>query len=182
VQIENTSIEVVRGSVLDQDVDAIVNAANTAMRGGGGVDGAIHRAAGKGLLAELQHVAPSGAKTGTVVVTGGHQLRHPFIFHTPGPVWRGGDTGEPELLAACYRGCLDAAAARKLASIAFCSISTGVYGYPIERAAPIALETIVAFLHDNRETMLRRIVLAMFGDVEYGVFSEELQKVAGRTF
>src|SRR4051794_19957646 len=107
--IGNTSLTVVAGSLLDQDVDAIVNAANTAMRGGGGIDGAIHSAAGPGLLAELVRVAPDGAPTGSVVVTAGHRLRQRHVFHTPGPFWREGTRGEPALLAACYRECTRAA-------------------------------------------------------------------------
>src|ERR1700753_3702720 len=98
VQIDNTTLEVVRGSVTDQEVDAIVNAANTSMRGGGGIDGRIHRAAGPKVREDLIKVAPHGAKTGTVVVTGGHDLKQKFVFHTPGPVWRGGDNGEADLL------------------------------------------------------------------------------------
>src|ERR1700691_1505715 len=108
MRINDTEIEVVRGSVTDQDVDAIVNAANTSMRGGGGIDGRIHRSAGTGMMDELIKGAPHGAKTGQVVVTGGHNLKQHFVFHTPGPVWRGGGSGEPELLASCYRGCLEA--------------------------------------------------------------------------
>lgn len=175
MQVHHTTITVVRGSVLEQDVDAIVNAANTAMRGGGGVDGAIHRAAGPGLLQELFRVAPNGAPTGTVVVTHGHNLKQPWILHTPGPVWRGGTHGEPELLASCYRACLDAAHEKGLRSVAFCSISTGVYGYPLEQAAPIALGTVRDWLQAHPDTTLERIVFAMFGEREYEVFSETLR-------
>jgi len=114
----NTTIEIVRGSVVDQDVDAIVNAANTAMQGGGGIDGAIHRAAGRGLLAELRKVAPNGAKTGAAVLTGGHNLKQPYIIHTPGPVWKGGGAKEAEKLAMCYRSCLEKAEGKGLKSIA----------------------------------------------------------------
>src|SRR6185436_20843772 len=102
MRVGGTNIEVVRGSVVDQDVEAIVNAANTAMRGGGGVDGAIHRAAGRELLAELERVAPNGAETGSVVLTPGFKLKQKWIIHTPGPVWKGGTGGEPEALASCY--------------------------------------------------------------------------------
>ena len=136
MQINNTTIEVVRGSVIDQDVDAIVNAANTQMRGGGGVDGAIHRAAGKGLLAELDQVVPDRAPTGTAVITGGHNLKQKHVIHTPGPVWNGGNNGEATELASSYRSCLELADQHHLSSLAFCSISTGVYGYPLDQAAP----------------------------------------------
>src|SRR5687768_4892739 len=102
MKVRSTEISVVRGSVVDQDVDVIVNAANTVMRGGGGVDGAIHAAAGPALLAELERVAPKGAETGTAVLTHGHRLKQRYVIHTPGPVWRGGAAGEPALLASCY--------------------------------------------------------------------------------
>ncbi|MDH7568151.1 MAG: macro domain-containing protein, partial [Armatimonadota bacterium] len=161
MRIHHTELEVVPGSVLEQDVEAIVNAANTAMRGGGGVDGAIHRAAGSGLLEELKRVAPNGAPTGTAVLTSGHNLKQRYIIHTPGPVWRGGTHGEPELLAACYRSCMELAHQHNLESLAFCSISTGVYGYPLEQAAPIALKTVCGFLESHPDTSLRRVVFAM---------------------
>jgi len=167
-----TTIEIVRGSVVDQDVDAVVNAANTAMRGGGGVDGAIHRAAGKGLLAELQRVAPNGAKTGAAVLTGGHNLEQPYILHTPGPVWRGGRSGEADKLASSYRSCLEKAEEKGLKSIAFCSISTGVYGYPLPLAAPLALKTVGEYLKARPDTSLERIVFAMYQAPEFQAFTQ----------
>lgn len=179
MRIGHTEITVVRGSVLDQDVDAIVNAANTAMRGGGGVDGAIHRAAGPGLLEELIRVAPHGAPTGTAVLTRGHNLKQPYIIHTPGPVWRGGHHGEPDLLASCYRSCLETAERQGLQSLAFCSISTGVYGYPLEQAAPLALGVVRDYLRAHPNTSIRRVVFAMFGEKEYEVFSQALAKMEG---
>lgn len=177
MQILDTDVTVVRGSVLDQDVDAIVNAANTGMRGGGGVDGAIHRAAGPALMQELEQVAPNGARTGTAVLTHGHRLKQPWIIHTPGPVWRGGARGERELLASCYRACLEAAEQKGLESVAFCSISTGVYGFPLEKAAPIALATIRDYLEAHPETSLRRIVLAMYQQSEFDIFTRELARM-----
>lgn len=175
MKIHQTIVEVVRGSVTDQDVDAIVNAANTGMRGGGGIDGRIHRAAGPGMMEELIKVAPHGAKTGTLVVTGGHNLKQKFVFHTPGPVWNGGSKGEPELLASCYRSCLEEADRRGLESLAYCSISTGVYGYPISQAAPLAVETVKSFLEAHPQTPLRRVVLAMYGADEFDVFTKALE-------
>jgi O-acetyl-ADP-ribose deacetylase (regulator of RNase III) len=177
VKVGSTEIVVVRGSVVHQDVDAIVNAANTAMRGGGGVDGAIHAAAGPALLDELIKVAPNGAETGTVVVTGGHQLKQKWIFHTPGPIWRGGHLAEPQELASCYRGCLRAAEEKGIKSIAFCSISTGIYGFPIQRAAPIAVDAAITHVKTHPETRLERIVFAMYGAAEHHVFETVL---AGR--
>ena len=154
----NTTIEIVRGSVVEQDVDAIVNAANTAMQGGGGIDGVIHRVAGKGLMAELRKVAPNGAKTGAAVITSGHNLKQPYIIHTPGPVWKGGGAKEAEKLASCYRSCLEKAEGKGLKSIAFCSISTGVYAYPLPLAAPIALRAVKDYLDDHPDTSLARVV------------------------
>ncbi|MEW5855514.1 MAG: macro domain-containing protein [Myxococcota bacterium] len=177
MRIHQTEITVVRGSVLDQDVDAVVNAANTAMRGGGGIDGATHRAAGPELMRELQRVAPHGAKTGTVVVTGGHRLKQRHVFRTPGPVWNGGRSQERALLASCYRTCMDQAQRLQLSSLGFCSISTGVYGFPLDLAAPIALSTVAEWLRGRPETSLRRLVFAMFGAQEFDVFSAALREL-----
>jgi len=174
MQIHNATLEVVRGSVLDQDVQAVVNAANTAMQGGGGIDGVIHRAAGRGLMAELRRIAPHGAKTGSVVVTEGHDLAQDYVFHTPGPIWRGGGNGEPEKLALCYHSCLEAAAAHNLSSLAFCSISTGVYGYPINLAAPLAVQSVADYLRSHPETPLTRVVFAMYQQTEFDAFTRAL--------
>lgn len=174
MQIHNTLLEVVRGSVLDQDVQAVVNAANTAMQGGGGIDGVIHRAAGRGLMAELRRIAPHGAKTGSVVVTEGHDLAQDWVFHTPGPIWRGGTQGEPEKLALCYRSCLEAADQHTLSSLAFCSLSTGVYGYPIKLAAPLAVQTVAYYLQGHPETSLARVVFAMYQPAEFDAFTRAL--------
>lgn len=174
MQINQTKIEVVRGAVQAQDVDAIVNAANTAMRGGGGVDGVIHKAAGKDLMTELIQVAPDGAKVGEVVVTGAHALPQKHIFHVAGPYWNNGKSGEADKLAACYRNCLDAAEKLGLESMAFCSISTGVYRFPIELAAPEAVQTVTDWLTAHPETSLRRIVFAMYGADEFDVFTAAL--------
>lgn len=169
-------IKVVRGSLLDQDVDYIVNAANTMMRGGGGIDGAIHAAAGPKLLLELQRVAPKGCATGEVVVTAAHNLKHKGIVHTPGPIWRGGTQGEPELLAATYRNCLIAADAQDATSIGFCSISTGAYRYPLEEAAQIAIKTVRGWTQANSQTSIQRIIFAMRGAAEFEAFEQALQK------
>ena len=167
-----TTIEIVSGSVLDQDVDAIVNAANTALRGGGGVDGAIHKAAGRQLMDELIRVAPHGAKTGTAVLTKGYALKHPYIIHTPGPVWNGGGSGEAEKLADSYRSCLEKAESQGLKSLAFCSISTGVYRFPLEKAAPLALRTTLEYLNAHLDTSLERVVFALYQTDEYEAFRQ----------
>ncbi|PWE33951.1 O-acetyl-ADP-ribose deacetylase [Maritimibacter sp. 55A14] len=140
-------MEVIVADITTLDVEAIVNAANSGLRGGGGVDGAIHRAAGPGLLEECR--ALGGCPTGEVRVTGGHGLRARWVIHAVGPVWSGGEAGEPALLAACYANALDAARDLGAASLAFPAISTGVYGYPPDQAARIAVETVAAGLRDG---------------------------------
>src|SRR4030088_96147 len=147
VEVEPALLAVVAADITPLVVDAIVNAANSALRGGGGVDGAIHRAAGRELLQACRAIG--GCPTGEVRVTPGFRLKAKHVIHTVGPVWHGGRDGEPELLASAYRAALGAAERLDVRSIAFPAISTGVYGYPLDAATAIAVETVHAFLHEH---------------------------------
>jgi O-acetyl-ADP-ribose deacetylase len=149
-------IEVVEGDITKQAVDAIVNAANTTLLGGGGVDGAIHRAAGPELLEECRMLG--GCATGQAKITKGYRLPAKWVIHTVGPVWRDGRHGEDDLLASCYRSCLALAEQRGIRTIAFPSISTGAYGFPMERAVRIAVRETKGFLERNTSVELVRLV------------------------
>ena len=151
-------------------VDAVVNAANSSLLGGGGVDGAIHRAAGPELLAECRTLG--GCETGEAELTRGYRLPARFVIHTVGPVWRGGGEGEDELLARCYRNCLKLAAKHELRSLAFPSISTGVYGFPIRRAAPIALREIRAGLEADEAL---QVSVVCFSDADLRCYRDALR-------
>lgn len=157
-------IEALRGDLTRQDVDAIVNAANATLLGGGGVDGAIHRAAGPELLAECRTLG--GCPTGQSRITRGYRLAARHVIHTVGPVWSGGAHGEAGLLRSCYQTALDLARQRNLRSIAFPAISTGAYGYPKAEAARIAVETVRAFAADPGSLTLVRFVCFSEGDLQ----------------
>ncbi len=164
-------IEIARGDITKQDVDAIVNAANNSLLGGGGVDGAIHRAAGPGLLEECRQL--HGCATGEAKITRGYNLRAGWVIHTVGPIWRGGDNCEDQLLAQCYRNSLQLAKEHKLDAIAFPSISTGAYGFPVERACKIALDEIKEFL--DRNTRPGKVTIVCFDQNTFDVYLKYLR-------
>ncbi len=168
-------VTVVKADITTLDVDAVVNAANTTLLGGGGVDGAIHRAAGPQLLEECRTLG--GCPTGEARTTKGYGLKARYVIHTVGPVWRGGSGGEDRLLASCYDACFREAKSHAVRSMAFPSISTGAYGFPVERAAPIALERIAAAMKDAPEM---NVTIAAFDDRTLAVYRQHFKVAEGR--
>src|SRR5512132_2145350 len=165
-----SKIEILRGDITKLDADAIVNAANTTLLGGGGVDGAIHRAAGPELLAECRTLG--GCRPGEAKITRGYRLPARFVIHTVGPVWRGGKHGEPETLANCYRNSLQLAVENEIKTIAFPAISCGTYGYPVEEAAHIAFKTTRDFLATSDE--IRKVIFVVWGEDVYDAYLQIL--------
>lgn len=158
--------EVIKGDITKLDVDAVVNAANSSLLGGGGVDGAIHRAAGLELLNECRKL--NGCKTGEAKITQGYKLPAKWIIHTVGPIWRGGSNEEDMLLARCYRNSLELAVKTGIKTIAFPSISTGAYRFPLDRAAKIAVSEIEKFLEED--TSLEKVIMVCFDEVTYNAY------------
>ena len=172
-------LELVLGDITHERVDAIGNAANEALRGGGGVDGAIHRAAGPGLLVELRERYPSGTPTGTAVATSAHDLPARWVLHAVGPIWRDGEHGEEQLLAGAYRSSLRLADELGARSVAFPAISMGIYGYPPPDGARVAVHTVVAHLAGETRIELARFVL--FSEETYGLFADALRAAGVRS-
>jgi len=172
-KIGKAVLELLQGDITEQDTDAIVNAANRSLLGGGGVDGAIHRAAGPQLLAECRTLG--GCETGDAKITKGYKLKARHVIHTVGPIYHSAGEKAPEQLASCYRRSLELASENKLRSVAFPSISTGAYGYPLEEAAPIALRTVIDYLKGHAEIQLVRFVL--FGNDAYRAYEKALKEL-----
>jgi O-acetyl-ADP-ribose deacetylase (regulator of RNase III) len=168
----NSKIEIQKGDITKLKVDAIVNAANTSLLGGGGVDGAIHRAAGPGLLEFNKKLG--GCKTGEAKITPGFNLQSKFIIHTVGPVWNGGKNNEDKLLSNCYRNSLMLAAENNIKSIAFPAISTGVYRFPLERAAQIAVKEVNEFLSQNKS--FEKVSFVCFDKENFEIYSQLLNQ------
>jgi O-acetyl-ADP-ribose deacetylase (regulator of RNase III) len=177
VTINQVKLRIIQGDITRQDTDAIVNAANPSLMGGGGVDGAIHRAGGPAILEECKLIVArlGHLPTGKAVTTTGGKLNARHVVHTVGPIWQGGGRGEPELLASAYRESLKLAARNQLTSIAFPSISTGAYGYPVAEAAKVALQTVADFLRSG-VTSLREVVFVLFDARTLGVYESALRE------
>ena len=171
----SNGIAAIAGDITQQRVDAIVNAANTTLLGGGGVDGAIHRAAGPELLAECR--ALGGCATGQAKITRGHKLPAKWVIHTVGPVWHGGNHGEDELLASCYRSCFALVEQHGIKTVAFPAISAGAFGFPMDRAARIAVRETKNFLERNRP--VERVILVCFGSDALKIFEAALREING---
>ena len=176
VTVNKTKISVIEGDITKQTTDAIVNAANSGLMGGGGVDGAIHRAGGPAILEACRKIVARQGRlpTGKAVITTGGNLKAKYVIHTVGPIWHGGSRNEAELLRSAYNECLKLATENKLTGISFPSISTGAYGYPVDEAAKIAVNTVVSFLKEQA-TSLKDVVFVLFDSRTYQSYSSALQ-------
>ena len=174
-----TTVRMVRGDITDQAVDAVVNAANSSLTGGGGVDGAIHRRGGPAILEECRRIRrkewPGGLPTGKAVITTGGSLRAGYVIHTVGPVWSGGQSGEPALLAECYANSLRIAVQRGLRSVAFPSIGTGAYGYPVAEASRVALTAVRSFV--EREGAPAEVTFVLHSENDFKRYLEALEEL-----
>jgi O-acetyl-ADP-ribose deacetylase (regulator of RNase III) len=179
VTVNQARLRLLQGDITRQDSDAIVNAANSSLMGGGGVDGAIHRAGGPAILEECKQIVARQGRlaTGKAVITTGGNLKAKHVIHTVGPIWRSGSQGEPELLASAYRESLKLAADNNLESLTFPSISTGVYGYPVNEAARVAISTVIAFLSQEK-TSIKEVVFVLFDAGTFAVYALALREAA----
>jgi len=179
--INRTKLRIIQGDITEQATEAIVNAANSSLMGGGGVDGAIHRAGGPAILAECKQIVSRQGRlpTGKAVMTTAGNLKADYVIHTVGPVWHGGNKGEAELLASAYQESLKLAEGNFLASIAFPSISTGAYGYPLGRASRVAIGAVNAFLQQS-VTSLREVVFVLFDSRSFAAYSSALREITGQ--
>jgi O-acetyl-ADP-ribose deacetylase (regulator of RNase III) len=177
--IKQTRLSIIQGDITQQSTDAIVNAANSGLMGGGGVDGAIHRAGGPAILEECKQIVARQGRlpTGQAVITTAGNMKARYVIHTVGPIWHGGSQGEPGLLASAYRESLKLAAANKLASVSFPSISTGAYGYPVDKAARIAVKEVATFLAG--ETAVKEVVFVLFDARTYEAYADALWNMTG---
>ena len=175
VELKGTKIELLRGDITDQDVDAIVDAANSRLAGGGGVDGAIHGRGGPAIMEETSRRFPNGCPTGSAVLSGAGRLAARYVIHAVGPVYHGGNQGEPDLLASTYRKCLELADEHACRSVAFPAISTGAYGFPLDEAAHVALSTVIDHMTQHGKPELVRFVL--FGEAAYEMFIKVLREL-----
>ncbi len=181
VTVNKTKVSIVQGDITRQATDAIVNAANSSLMGGGGVDGAIHRAGGPAILEACKKIVARQGRlpTGKAVITTGGNLKAQYVIHTVGPIWQGGSRNEAELLGSAYHECLKLATENKLTSISFPSISTGAYGYPVDAAAKIAVSTVVSFLKEQA-TSLKDVVFVLFDSRTYQSYHSALQVYPNR--
>jgi O-acetyl-ADP-ribose deacetylase (regulator of RNase III) len=179
VDLGRARLGLTQGDITRQGVDAIVNAANSGLMGGGGVDGAIHRAGGPAILEECRQIISRIGRlsAGKAVITTGGNLKAKYVIHTVGPVWHGGSRGESELLASAYGESLKLAAEHQLKTVAFPSISTGAYGYPVAEAARVALTTVMDFLR-NETTSLENVLFVLYDFNTYSIYTEQLKKIA----
>jgi O-acetyl-ADP-ribose deacetylase (regulator of RNase III) len=182
IMVNQAKLSIIQGDITQQVTDAIVNAANSSLMGGGGVDGAIHRAGGPAILEECKQIVTRQGRlpTGKAVITTGGNLKAKHVIHTVGPIWHGGSKGEAELLASAYRESLKLAAENNLTSVSFPSISTGAYGYPVEEASRIALKTVISFLQEST-TSIKEVVFVLFGSQALEIYSSALGEIAGRS-
>jgi O-acetyl-ADP-ribose deacetylase (regulator of RNase III) len=179
VTVKQARLRLLQGDITRQISDAIVNAANSSLMGGGGVDGAIHRAGGPAILEECKQIVARQGRlaTGKAVITTGGNLKAKHVIHTVGPIWRGGSQGEPGLLASAYRESLKLAADNNLESLTFPSISTGVYGYPVNEAARVAISTVIAFLSQEK-TSIKEVVFVLFDARTFAAYALALREAA----